>query len=122
MDTAQTILVSLLFFLFTLVVLNIAYYGYKATILIFSMISLIVKLRFKQLKKLILSLFGVKSETPSDSMTIDLSDFETPSDSLQEKEPVQLTSTLLNCDHQKPLKGTLSKNPKRDSKGRFCKS
>lgn len=122
MDTAQTILVSLLFFFFTLVVLNIAYYGYKATTLIFSMMLSIVKLRCKQLKKLILSLFGVKSETLSDSMTIDLSDFEIPSDSLQGKEPVQPTFTLLNCDHRKPSKGTSSKNQKRDSKGRFCKS
>lgn len=122
MDTAQTILVSLLFFLFTLVVLNIAYYGYKATILIFSMISLIVRLRFKQLKKLILSLFGVKSETQSDSMTIDLNDLEIQLDSLQEKEPVQPTSIQPNCDHQKQSKSTSSKNPKRDSKGRFCKS
>lgn len=121
MDTATTILVSLLFFLFTLVVLNIVYYGYKATILIFSITYSLLKSKFRQSKKWILSLFGVKSEIQSDSMTIDWSDLETLSDFSLKNEPVQPLYTLPKSDLPKSSKGTQSKNPKRDSKGRFCK-
>lgn len=122
MDTAQLILLSLLSFLLLLATLNLVFYAWSKITLIFLIVSHLVMFKLKPLKKWILNLFGRKSETPSDSMTIDWSDLEILSDSLHLHETAPHTSKQPKCDPRKPSKSTSAKNQKRDSKGRFIKA
>lgn len=122
MDIAQLILLSLLSLLLLLVVLNIVFYVWSKITLIFLIVSHLVTFKLKPLKKWILNLFGKKSEIQSDLMTIDWSDLETLSDSLQAQETAQPTYTPQKSSHRKSSKGISAKSQKRDSRGRFTKA
>lgn len=122
MDIVKITFYSLLYFTLLLVVLSIVLYVWSKITLGYLILSALVKLKYKQLKKWTLNLFGKQSETQSSFETIDWSDLETLSDSTLKKEPVPPTSTLPNCAPQKQSKGTSTKKQARDSKGRFTKA
>lgn len=121
MDTAHYILLSLLSFLLLLATLNLVFYVWSKITLIFLILLHLATYKLKLLKKSTLSLFGRKSETQSDSMTIDWSDLEILSDSLHNQGTAPHTSIPPKCAPLRQSKNTSSANQKRDSKGRFTK-